>query len=94
MNCNDCYYAHVNCLDKSLACDMEDGSCGGDEFLDISKIIARDVRDPAKIKERVIDRVLEILDKYYLWHYDSVNDSYTTVGDGIVAEIQALKGGE
>lgn len=40
------------------------------------------------------DKVLEILDQYYLWHYESSLGEYVTVGKEIEDKIRALKDGE
>lgn len=42
----------------------------------------------------VLDQVLEILDRYYLWHYEKSIGEYVTIGKEIEEKIKALKGGE
>lgn len=41
-----------------------------------------------------IKEVLEILDRYYLFHYEKSIGEYVTVGKEIEEKIAALKGGE
>lgn len=40
-------------------------------------------------QKSVIDRVLDILDRYYLWNLDE-KGNYVTVGDEIKAEVLSL----
>ena len=47
-SCVNCYYAHANCADYSLACESEERVC--DDYMGIRKI-----------ERNMIDKVLEII---------------------------------
>lgn len=86
-SCVNCYYAHVNCEDKSIACDIEERVC--DNYMGI-----------IKIENALLDRVLEIIDKHGEQLVKSIVDgSYPEIkAADILAsvreDVEALKGGE